>query len=155
MDRKRIRSGRYSYFQDLAGKLVTLRINSKSTPRARGNRREGRKQRGGAALSRLDGRKPAQVAEATGGRIGYMHVPDTSFPHHRFDKQLTRPTRQGRRHRCRALQLRGQIQILYEKLRRELLAALAPRERKRTFLGPRGDLRTKRMIVNEPGQVRR
>ena len=26
----------YSYFQDLAGKLVTLKVNSKSTPKAHG-----------------------------------------------------------------------------------------------------------------------
>jgi len=31
-----------------------------------------------------------KVAEATGGRIGYMHVPDTSFPGIiAFDKQFT------------------------------------------------------------------
>jgi len=81
----------YSYFQDLAGKLVTLKINSKSTPEGAWEItvKPTAGEAGPRYLDWMDENR-RKVLEATGGRIGYMHVPDTSFPGiTAFDKQFT------------------------------------------------------------------
>jgi tricorn protease len=142
----------YSYFQDLAGKLVTLKINSKSTP-------EGAweitvKPAGGDAGPRyLDWMEEnrRKVAEATGGRIGYMHVPDTTIPGIiAFDKQFTAQLDKDGIIVDERYNAGGQIPDFYtEKLRRELLSALAPREGKDTPWPPVAIYGPKVMIVNE------
>ncbi len=105
----------YSYFQDLAGKLVTLKINSKSTP------------------------------------DGYMHVPDTTFPGIiAFDKQFTAQLDKDGIIVDERYNSGGQIPDFYtEKLRRELLSALAPREGKDIPWPPVAIYGPKVMIVNE------
>ncbi|PYU68448.1 MAG: hypothetical protein DMG49_15975, partial [Acidobacteria bacterium] len=123
----------YSYFQDLTGKLVTLKINSQSTP-------EGaweitvKPTNGDAGPRYLDwmDENRRKVREATGGRIGYMHVPDTSFPGIiAFDKQFTAQLDKDGVIVDQRYNSGGQIPDFYtEKLKRELLSALAPREGK-------------------------
>jgi tricorn protease len=81
----------YAYFQNLSGKLVTLKINSK--PSADGawevTVKPAASENGPRYLDWMDANR-RRVAEATGGRVGYMHVPDTSIPGIiEFDKQFT------------------------------------------------------------------
>src|SRR5437899_11448473 len=81
----------YSYFQDLAGKLVTLKITSKSTPEGAWEItvKPANAEAGPRYLEWMDQNR-RKVAEATGDRIGYMHEPDTTFPGIiAFDKQFT------------------------------------------------------------------
>ena len=70
----------YSYFQNLADKFVTLTINDK--PSTDGDWEINVKPIGNEAQLRyhdwVESRR-AYVEKATGGRIGYMHVPDTSI----------------------------------------------------------------------------
>ena len=71
----------YTYFQGLAGKLVALKINNKSTPEGSWEItvKPTASEAGVRYLDWIDGNRH-KVEEATGGRIGYMHVPDTTIP---------------------------------------------------------------------------
>jgi tricorn protease len=142
----------YSYFQDLSGKLVTLKINSKASP-------EGAweitvKPTSSETTPRyLDwiNENRRKVAEATGGRIGYMHVPDTTIPGIiAFDKQFTAQLDKDGIIVDERYNSGGQIPDFYtEKLRREFLAAIAPREGKDVPWPPVAIYGPKVMIVNE------
>jgi len=142
----------YSYFQDLAGKLVTLKINSKSTPEGAWEItvKPTAGEAGPRYLDWMDENR-RKVAEATGGRIGYMHVPDTSFPGiTAFDKQFTAQLDKDGIIVDERYNSGGQIPDFYtEKLRRELLSAIAPREGKDTPWPPVAIYGPKVMIVNE------
>ena len=142
----------YSYFQDLAGRLVTLKINSKSTPEGAWEitMKAASSEAGPRYLDWMDANR-RRVAEATGGRIGYMHVPDTSFPGIiAFDKQFTAQLDKDGIIVDERYNSGGQIPDFYtEKLRRELLAALAPREGKDVPWPPVAIYGPKVMIVNE------
>jgi tricorn protease len=142
----------YFYFQDLAGKLVTLKINSEASP-------EGAweitvKPAPSEVTPRyLDwiNENRRKVAEATGGRVGYMHVPDTSIPGIiAFDKQFTAQLDKDGIIVDERYNSGGQIPDFYtEKLRREFLAAIAPREGKDVPWPPVAIYGPKVMIVNE------
>jgi tricorn protease len=142
----------YSYFQDLAGKLVTLKINSKSSPEGAWEItvKPANGEAGPRYLDWMDENR-RKVAEATGGRIGYMHVPDTSFPGIiAFDKQFTAQLDKDGLIVDERYNSGGQIPDFYtEKLRRELLSALAPREGKDVPWPPVAIYGPKVMIVNE------
>jgi len=142
----------FSYFQDLAGRLVTLKINSKSTPEGAWEItvKAASSEAGPRYLDWMDANR-RKVAEATGGRIGYMHVPDTSFPGIiAFDKQFTAQLDKDGIIVDERYNSGGQIPDFYtEKLRRELLAALAPREGKDVPWPPVAIYGPKVMIVNE------
>jgi tricorn protease len=142
----------YSYFQELAGKLVTLKINSKSTPEGAWEItvKPTGAETGPRYLDWMDENR-RKVAEATGGRIGYMHVPDTSFPGIiAFDKQFTAQLDRDGIIVDERYNSGGQIPDFYtEKLRRELLSALAPREGKDVPWPPVAIYGPKIMIVNE------
>jgi tricorn protease len=142
----------YSYFQDLAGKLVTLKINSKPS-------REGAweitvkpvpNESGPRYLGWIDANR-RKVEEATGGRIGYMHVPDTSIPGIiAFDKQLTAQLDKDGIIVDERDNSGGQIPDFYtEKLKRQLLAVVAPRDTKDIPWPPVAIYGPKVMIVNE------
>ncbi|MGB7624138.1 MAG: PDZ domain-containing protein [Terriglobia bacterium] len=70
----------YSYFEELAEKQVTLKVNSK--PSEEGAREVTvqpiRDESGLRYLDWVESNR-RKVAEATGGRVGYMHVPDTAI----------------------------------------------------------------------------
>src|SRR5712672_1240165 len=142
----------YAYFQNLAGKIVSLKINSKPSPdgaweisvKTIGN------ENGPHYLDWIESNR-RKVAEATHGRIGYMHVPDTSIPGIiAFDKQLAgQLDRDGIIVDERA-NSGGQIPDFYtEKLKRQLLAVLSPREGEPVGWPPVAIYGPKVMIANE------
>ncbi len=142
----------YSYFQDLAGKLVTLKVNSKSTPQGAweisvkpANSEAGVRYLDWIATNRR------KVEEATGGHIGYMHVPDTSFPGIiAFDKQFTAQLNKDGIIVDERYNSGGQIPDFYtEKLKRQLLAIVAPRDTADNPWPPVAIYGPKVMIVNE------
>jgi len=142
----------YAYFQDLAGKLVTLKINSK--PSADGAWEITVKPIGSeTSLRYLDWVEAnrQKVAEATGGRIGYMHVPDTSIPGIiAFDKELTGQLDKDGMIVDERFNAGGQIPDFYtEKLKRSLLAVISVRDGKDIPYPPVGIYGPKVMLVNE------
>jgi tricorn protease len=142
----------YSYFQELAGKLVTLKINTKPS-------REGAweitvkpvpNESGPRYLAWIEANR-RKVEEATGGRIGYMHVPDTTIPGIiAFDKQFTAQLDKDGIIVDERDNSGGQIPDFYtEKLKRTLLALVAPRDTKDVPWPPVAIYGPKVMIVNE------
>jgi tricorn protease len=141
----------WAYFQGLANRLVTLKVNGK--PSEEGAWEIVVKTIGGESNLRYlawveDNRR--KVAEATGGRIGYMHVPDTSIDGVRaFDKYFAGQQGTDGLIVDERFNHGGMSPDFYtEKLGRRQLLALAPREGKEfwpqeAFFGP------KVMIVNE------
>jgi tricorn protease len=142
----------YSYFQDLAGKLVTLKINSK--PSADGAWEITVKPIDSeTSLRYLDwvDSNRRKVAEATGGRVGYMHVPDTSIPGIiDFDKELTGQLDKDGMIVDERFNAGGQIPDFYtEKLKRSLLAVISTRDGKDVPYPPVAIYGPKVMLVNE------
>ncbi|MGC2230359.1 MAG: PDZ domain-containing protein [Candidatus Acidiferrum sp.] len=142
----------YSYFQDLAGKLVSLKINSK--PSVEGAWEITVKpipsETGVRYLDWVDSNR-RKVAEATGGRIGYMHVPDTSIPGIiDFDKELTGQLDKDGIIIDERYNAGGQIPDFYtEKLKRSLLAVISVRDGKDVPYPPVAIYGPKIMLVNE------
>jgi tricorn protease len=142
----------YAYFQNLAGKLTTLRLNSKPssdgaweiTVKPTGN------ENGVRYLAWMDANRK-RVEEATGGRIGYMHVPDTSIPGViEFDKAFNAQLDKDGIIVDERDNSGGQIPDFYtEKLKRQLLALVAPRDTKDVPWPPVAIYGPKIMIVNE------
>jgi tricorn protease len=142
----------YSYFQDLAGKLVTLKINNKSTPQGAWEItvKPASSEAGVRYLDWIDANR-RKVAEATGGRIGYMHVPDTSFGGIiAFDKQFIAQLDKEGIIVDERDNSGGQIPDFYtEKLKRQLLSIVAPRDTADVPWPPVAIYGPKVMIVNE------
>jgi tricorn protease len=142
----------YAYFQDLAGKLVTLKINSKPTPQGAWEItvKPTNSEAGVRYLDWIQANR-RKVEEATGGRIGYMHVPDTSFQGIiAFDKQFTAQLDKDGIIVDERDNSGGQIPDFYtEKLKRQLLAVVAPRDTADVPWPPVGVYGPKVMIVNE------
>src|SRR5712672_3147645 len=142
----------YSYFQELAGKLVTLKINSKSTPEGAWEItvKPAASDAGPRYLAWMDEIR-LKVAEATGGRIGYMHVPDTTIPGIiAFDKQFTAQLDKDGIIVDERYNSGGQVPDFYtEKLKRQLLAVLAPREGQDVGWPPVAIYGPKIMVANE------
>jgi tricorn protease len=142
----------YAYFQNLAGKIVALKINSK--PSADGaweiNVKPSGNENGVRYLDWIENNR-RKVAEATGGRVGYMHVPDTTIPGIiAFDKQFTGQLDKDGLIVDERSNSGGQIPDFYtEKLKRWLLALVAPREGQDVPWPPVAIYGPKVMIVNE------
>jgi tricorn protease len=141
----------WAYFQGLANRLVTLKVNSK--PSEEGAWEIVVKTIGGESnlryLAWVENNR-RKVAEATGGRVGYMHVPDTSISGVRaFDKYFAGQQGKDGLIVDERFNHGGWSPDFYtEKLGRRPLLALSPREGKEfwpqeAFFGP------KVMIVNE------
>jgi tricorn protease len=142
----------YAYFQNLAGKIVTVKLNGK--PSSDGAWEITVKPTGDEAGVRyLDwiNANRKKVAEATGGRIGYMHVPDTSIEGIiQFDKAFNAQLDKDGIIVDERDNSGGQIPDFYtEKLKRQLLAVVAPRDTKDIPWPPVGIYGPKIMIVNE------
>ncbi|HUE54306.1 MAG TPA: S41 family peptidase [Candidatus Udaeobacter sp.] len=92
-----------------------------------------------------------KVEEATGGRVGYMHVPDTTIPGIiAFDKQLIVQLDKDGIIVDERYNAGGQIPDFYtEKLKRQLLAGIAQRDTSDVPWPPVGIFGPKIMIVNE------
>jgi tricorn protease len=142
----------YAYFQNLGTKIATLRINSKpSTDGAWDiNVRPIPNESGLRYLDWVTSNRH-KVEQATGGRIGYMHVPDTSIPGIiAFDKQLSAQLDKDGIIVDERNNGGGMIPDFYtEKLKRGLLAVVAPREGKDVPWPPVAIYGPKVMIVNE------
>jgi tricorn protease len=142
----------YSYFQNLAGKVVTLRINDK--PAEEGAWDISVKPVNGENQLRYwnwveDNRR--KVAEATGGRVGYMHVPDTSISGLiMFDKYLSAQAGMDGIIVDERYNSGGMIPDFYtEKLQRKLLNLISPRDGKDIPWPPLAVYGPKVMVVNE------
>jgi tricorn protease len=142
----------YAYFQNLAGKIATLKINTK--PSAEGaweiSVKPTASENGVRYLDWIETNR-RKVAEATGGRVAYMHVPDTTIPGIiAFDKQFTGQLDKEGLIVDERSNSGGQIPDFYtEKLKRQLLALVAPREGKDQPWPPVAIYGPKVMIVNE------
>ncbi len=142
----------YAYFQDLAGKVVTLKINDK--PSEQGAWEISVKP--ATSESELRYRdwvesNRRKVAEATGGRVGYMHVPDTSIAGLRmFDRYLAGQLGKDGMIVDERYNHGGMIPDFYtEKLARTRLSLIAPRDGKDIPWPPVAIYGPKVMIVNE------
>ena len=142
----------YAYFQNLAEKQVTLKINDK--PSADGAWeivvKPVANEAGPRYLDWVENNR-RKVEEATGGRIGYMHVPDTSIPGIiEFDKAFNAQLDKDGIIVDERYNSGGNIPDFYtEKLKRQLLAFIAPRDTKDVPWPPAGIFGPKVMIVNE------
>ena len=142
----------YSYFQDLAGKLVALKINSK--PSADGaweiTVKPTASEVGVRYLDWVDANR-RKVAETTDGRIGYMHVPDTSIAGIiDFDKELSGQLDKDGIIVDERYNAGGQIPDFYtEKLKRSLFAVISVRDGKDVPYPPVAIYGPKIMLVNE------
>ncbi|HEY2017152.1 MAG TPA: PDZ domain-containing protein [Bryobacteraceae bacterium] len=141
----------YAYFQGLADRVITLKINDK--PGEQGSWEIAVKPIANEANLRYvswieDNRR--KVAEATNGRVGYMHVPDTSVQGVRmFDKYFAGQQGKDGLIIDERFNHGGWSPDFYtEKLGRHPLLALAPREG-REFLPQSAFFGPKVMIVNE------
>jgi tricorn protease len=142
----------YAYFQNLAGKTVTLKLNSKPSNddaweisvKPTGN------ENGARYLDWIDANRK-RVSEATGGRIGYMHVPDTAIAGViQFDKAFNAQLDKDGIIVDERDNSGGQIPDFYtEKLKRQLLALVAPRDTNDIPWPPVAIYGPKIMIVNE------
>jgi tricorn protease len=142
----------YAYFQNLAGKLVSLKLNSK--PSTAGAWEVSVKpvgdETGVRYLNWIDTNRK-KVAEATGGRIGYMHVPDTATDGIiQFDKAFNAQLDKEGIIVDERDNSGGSIPDFYtEKLRRQLLAFVAARDTNDIPWPPVSIYGPKVMIVNE------
>ena len=148
----RVPANPYSYFQNLADQVVTLKVNDK--PGVEGAWDISVKPIASETYLRyldwVESRRK-MVAAATGGRVGYMHVPDTSISGIiMFDKYLNAQIGKDSIIVDERYNGGGRIPDFYtEKLQRRLLTLIAPREGKDVpwplvaIYGP------KVMIVNE------
>ena len=142
----------YAYFQNLAGKLVSLRLNSKPTSEGAWeiSVKPVGDETGIRYLHWIDTNRK-KVAEATGGRIGYMHVPDTAIEGIiQFDKAFNAQVDKEGIIVDERDNSGGNIPDFYtEKLRRQLLAFVAARDTKDIPWPPASIYGPKVMIVNE------
>ena len=142
----------YAYFQNLAGQVVTLKVNDK--PSTEGAWEISVKPIPNEGTLRyldwVESRRKL-VEEATGGRIGYMHVPDTSTSGIiMFDKYLTAQIGKDGLIVDERYNHGGRIPDFYtEKLDRKLLSLVAPREGKDIPWPPLAIYGPKVMLVNE------
>ena len=142
----------YAYFQNLAEKIVTLKLNGK--PGADGAWEIAVKptanENGVRYLHWIDNNRK-RVEQATGGRIGYMHVPDTAIEGViQFDKAFNAQLDKDGIIVDERDNSGGQIPDFYtEKLKRQLLAVVAARDTKDIPWPPVAIYGPKVMIVNE------
>jgi len=142
----------YAYLQNLAGKIVTLKINSKPAPEGAWEItvKPTASDNGVHYLDWIETNR-RKVAEATGGRIGYMHVPDTAIAGIiAFDKQFTGQLDKEGIIVDERSNSGGFVPDFYtEKLKRQLLALVAPREGNDVGVPPVAIYGPKVMLANE------
>jgi tricorn protease len=142
----------YAYFQNLAGKIVSLKLNSKpSTDGAWEITVKPTGDESGVRYLDWINNNRKRVEEATGGRIGYMHVPDTAIEGViQFDKAFNAQLDKDGIIVDERDNSGGQIPDFYtEKLKRQLLAVVAGRDTKDVPWPPVAIYGPKIMIVNE------
>ena len=142
----------YAYFQTLSGKVVTLKINDK--PSEQGAWEIVVKPIGDEGQLRYFDWEEAnrrKVEEASGGRIAYMHVPDTQFDGViAFDKYLSASVGKDGLIVDERYNHGGFVPDFYtEKLDRKLLYYAASREGKDTPTPGNAVFGPKVMLVNE------
>ena len=141
----------YAYFQNLADKVITLKINDK--PAAQGAWdvlvRPIGSEENLRYLNWVEGNR-RKVDQATGGRVAYMHVPDTSVNGIiMFDKYFSGQLGKDGLIVDERYNHGGMSPDFYtEKLGRRMLLALAPREGK-DFVPQSAYFGPKIMLVNE------
>lgn len=142
----------YSYFVNQSGKIVTLKINDK--PSDQGAWEISVKTIGSEAGLRyydwVESRRKI-VSDATGGRIAYMHVPDTSIPGvMAFDKYFNGQLGKEGLIVDERYNGGGMIPDFFtEKLQRRLLASLSPRDGKDQTIPQAGIFGPRVMLINE------
>ncbi len=142
----------YSYFQGLANQVVTLKINDRPSAdgaweivvRPIGNENQLR------YLDWVESRRML-VEKATGGRIAYMHVPDTSIAGvTMFDKYLNAQLGKEGLIVDERYNHGGSIPDFYtEKLQRQMLAVVSSRDGADQPWPPNAIFGPKVMLVNE------
>jgi tricorn protease len=142
----------YSFFDNLAGKIVTLKINDKPSD-------QGAWEISVKTIASEDGLRYHDwvesrrriVSDATNGRIAYMHVPDTAIPGlMMFDKYFNGQIGKEGLIIDERYNRGGMIPTFYtEKIQRKLLTYLSPREGKDQPWPPAAIYGPKVMIVNE------
>jgi len=142
----------YAAFQNLAAKVVTLKVNDK--PSLEGAWEISVKPVASENFLRyLDFVETTRrkVEQATGGRVGYMHVPDTSIGGLiQFDKYLTAQLGKQGFIIDERYNSGGMIPDFYtEKLKRQLLSLVSPREGKDIPWPPIAIYGPKVMLINE------
>src|SRR5271163_293183 len=142
----------YSYFLDLAGKQVALKINSKPTAEGAWDItvKPVPSETGVRYLDWVESNR-RKVAEATGGRIGYMHVPDTAIEGIiAFDKEFVGQLDKDGIIVDERFNAGGFVPDFYtEKLKRSLLAVISVRDGKDNPYPPVAIYGPKVMLVNE------
>jgi tricorn protease len=142
----------YAYFQNLAGKIVTLKLNNKPSANDAWeiNVKPTGDESGVRYLAWIDSNRK-RVEQSTGGRIGYMHVPDTAIEGViQFDKAFNAQLDKDGIIVDERDNSGGQIPDFYtEKLKRQLLAVVAARDTKDLPWPPVAIYGPKVMIVNE------
>lgn len=142
----------FAYFQNLAGRPTTLKINSTASEDGAWEilvQPEGNDQ-GLRYFDWVESRRRV-VEQATGGRVGYMHVPNTAIAGLiNFDKYLTAQVGKDGMIIDERYNGGGFIPDFFtEKLQRSLLAFVAPREGRDVPWPPVAIHGPKVMIVNE------
>jgi tricorn protease len=148
----RVPENPYGAFENLAGKVVTLKVNDK--PGAEGAWDIVVKPIGNETnLRYLDWVEETRrkVDQATGGRVAYMHVPNTSIAGLiMFDKYLTAQLGKEAIIVDERYNSGGDLPEFYtEKLQRQLLHLVAPREGKDIPWPPQAIYGPKVMLINE------
>jgi tricorn protease len=142
----------YSFFQNLAGRVVTLKINDK--PSADGaweiSVQTVASENGLRYYNWVESRREI-VRAATGGRVAYMHVPNTSIAGiQAFDKYMQAQNGMDALVVDERYNGGGNIPDFFtEKLGRRMLNLVAPREGRDVPWPPAGITGPKVMIVNE------
>jgi tricorn protease len=142
----------YSYFQGLAAQTVALKVNDKPSPDGAWEITV-RPVASEAQLRYIDWVESRRkiVEKATGGRVGYMHVPDTSIAGViMFDKYLNAQIGKDGLIVDERYNHGGSIPDFYiEKLQRSLLSMLTPRNGLDSSFPAQAIYGPKVMIVNE------
>jgi tricorn protease len=142
----------YAHFENLVGKVVTLKVNDKpSLDGAHEIVVQPIANEGGLRYMDWVESNRRKVAEATGGRIAYIHVPDTSIQGViMFDKYFSGQFDKEGVIVDERYNSGGNIPDFFtEKLRRPLLNYLAPREGKDIPWPPAAIYGPKVMLINE------
>ena len=145
-------SNPYSFFDNLAGKLVTLKINDKPSDQGAWDItvKTMASETGLRYYDWLESRRKI-VSDATGGRIAYMHVPDTAIAGvQQFDKYFTGQIGKDGLIIDERYNGGGFVPDFFtEKLQRRLLASVSPRDGKDQPVPGAAIFGPKVMLVNE------
>ncbi len=142
----------YSFFENLAGKIVTLKINDQPSEQGAWEItvKTVASETGLRYYNWVESRR-RMVSDATGGRIAYMHVPDTAISGlQAFDKYFTGQIGKEGLIIDERYNGGGFVPDFFtEKLQRHWLASISPREGKDQSVPQAAIFGPKVMIVNE------